>query len=473
MIQTVSHTSETVIECFLHLKKQVIINPNPDYEERISSLKKLEKNLLLYQTNIQIALRKDFNKPEFETDVTETYTILMEIRYAIKNLKNWMRRTNVATPIILTGTNSYIEACPKGIVLIIAPWNYPVNLSLGPLVSAIAAGNKIIIKPSEFSPYSSALIQEICETSFTKDQVQVIRGDANTSIELCRLAFNHIYFTGSSQTGKHVLKAAAENLCPVTLELGGKCPVIIDSTANVDLAAESIALAKGLNAGQTCIAPDYAVIHESIKHIFIGKLNDWFEKLYGPNFLKNEDYCGIIHANHFDRIVSLAESSLTQNAMAYKPFQYDRGNLKIAPLILTDIDWSHKIMQEEIFGPVIPIISYKNISDITTKLSTLPRPLCQYIFSKDANFISQIMNNCASGGTTINQCLLNYCNIRLPFGGSMESGMGSGHGKYGFETFSHFKGISIQSKWPSTLRFFAPPYTTFKKRLKNYIIKNV
>ncbi|MBK6861676.1 MAG: aldehyde dehydrogenase family protein [Saprospiraceae bacterium] len=441
------------------------------YEFRIAGLKKLEQNLLLFKDRISNAVRLDLNKSGFESDTSELLTCLLELRKAKRNLKNWMRTKSIQTPTELIGSSHFIRHEPKGVVLILAPWNYPINLSIIPLIAAWAAGNKIIIKPSELAPNSAKCVKELIEASFAPADVRVVCGNHETAEALVQLPFNHIFFTGSQKTAKKILKAASENLTSVTLELGGKNPLILDDTVSLKKCMPDIVYGKCINAGQTCIAPDFILLPNKMLAEFVSEWNTALRNMFGENLIENPDYCGILNDAHYNRLLKIVNESLDQGAQLIEPIQLNAADRKIKPILLLNTSWNHVSMQSELFGPVLPLIAYDSLEAESYNIQKMDRPLTLYIFSNDTQHQNFILDTIRSGGVTINNCLLNYCNFNLPFGGTHQSGHGSNHGYYGFETFSHKRGISKQGKLINALRFFYPPFTKSKIVLKTCLIK--
>lgn len=468
--------SSTVNICFMHesfelLRKSFLTTQIPSVKERTDGLKRLRKNIIICQQELLDAFTQDFKKSSFEVDASEILICLREINNTLKNLKYWTQDKKVNTDILLFGTSNYIRVEPKGVVLIISPWNYPFLLALLPLISAYSAGNKIIVKPSEYSPAVSQVIQKIISLSFKTNEVICILGGSDTGNELVSMPFNHIFFTGSKKVAAKILNSAAKNLTSVTLELGGKSPAIIDDDFSLKLAVERIAHAKILNAGQTCIAPDFVLIHHSKLTEFVKlwkeKLTEWF----GSNMTDHPDYCGIIHQNHFSRMLQMVDKSISEGALLSEELEFNTKNLKIKPALLLNSKFSHESMKEEIFGPILPIITYENIETEIPFLQAMDRPLSLYIFSHRKIFIDNLLNRLRSGGVTLNNCLINFCEISLPFGGDHQSGTGFTHGYFGFMEFIHQRAVSKQGFLPSTLKLFYPPYTFLKSKLLRILIK--
>lgn len=382
-----------------------------------------------------------------------------------------MQNRSVASDMLLPGSVSYIRYEPKGVVLIMSPWNYPINLSLSPLVAAYAAGNRIILKPSELSCHTSEIIHRIISESFDPSEVSVIQGGVEIASFLTNLPFNFIFYTGSQSKAKLVLGAAAQNLTPVATELGGKSPLIIDKGYPIADIAGDICFGKLLNAGQTCVAPDFVLLHKSQEDEFIQLWKQAVNKFYGKNVCDNEDYCGIINEDHFNRLKILTELAIQEGALACDHMEFDITNRKIRPVLLKNVTWQNPVMQEEIFGPLMPILCYESIDEIFAPLRVLGRPLTQYIYSRDGANLKKILDRTRAGGVSVNQCLLNYCENNLPFGGDHQSGHGRYHGYSGFIEFSHQRSVARQRWIPSSIRLFHPPYQRWKKKMMNLLMR--
>jgi len=444
---------------------------NSSYKDRIKKLQTLKFALeKTYRTQICDALLLDFKKPIAETELTEIYPVLSEIKFAIKNLKKWTKKQKVTTPFSLLGSSSWIHYEPKGVCLLISPWNFPLNLTFGPLVSAIAAGNTVIIKPSELSPATSAIMHEIVTAIFNEDEIALITGDATISQELLKLPFNHIFFTGSPAVGKIIMRAAAENLTSVTLELGGKSPVIIDETANIKKAAKRIAWGKFINNGQVCVAPDYILISKKIEQQFLFALKKQIDKFYGEESKESSSYCRIVNKKHFVRLSDHIDDAKNKNAtIAYGGVINARDNF-ISPTIITNLPSNASLLEDEIFGPILPITTYENIEKTIDYVNSKSKPLALYIFSSNKKNINFIIQNTRAGSTCINHVVLQYSNHNLPFGGSNTSGIGKAHGFYGFQEFSNMRSI-LQQHTVSAIDFLCPPYTKEKMKLIYTTIK--
>ena len=439
--------------------------------ERINKLKKLKENILLNRADIKEALKKDFRKNESEVDLTEIFPVIQEINHTIKNLKKWMKDKYVKTPVTLLGSKSYIKYEAKGLVLIITPWNFPINLTFVSLVNAISAGNTVMIKPSEITDYTSKIIKKIVEKTFNKNEVYTILGGSDIAEKILKLKFNHILFIGSPTIGKIVMKAASNHLASVTLELGGKSPTVIDKEVDLKLAAKRIAWAKFINNGQVCIAPDYILINKKLKDKFLKLLIEYIKKLYSDNPKTSKNYCRVVNRKHFLRLNSLIEDAKTNKGKIHFGGRKDVDQLFIEPTILTNISPKSKIHIEEIFGPILPIYEYNFLDDAINFINNNNKPLALYIFSKNKKNINRIINETSSGGVCINHSTLHYSNYHLPFGGVNNSGSGRCHGVHGFKEFSNAKSIFKQLVKISPTDLIIPPYTRFKEKIINIMIK--
>ncbi|MES2591216.1 MAG: aldehyde dehydrogenase family protein [Bacteroidota bacterium] len=427
--------------------------------ERKAKLKKLKAAINANESTIFEALKKDLRKNEFESAVFEVFFIYAEIDFAIKNLSVWMRPLEVSANLVNLMTQSHIIYEPKGISLIIAPWNYPFQLLMSPLVSAIAAGNCCVLKPSEVAAATSEVVAKLIRGIFTEDEIAVVEGDAQVSKELLALPFNHIFFTGSTQIGKVVMEAASKHLSTVTLELGGKSPVIIDQQADLKKAASKIVWGKLANSGQTCIAPDYVFVHESQQEQLIQLLKEAIEKKYFNNgHLNKEDYGKIVSEGHFKRIKNLVDDAVKKGAQLKIGGTFDESDRTIHPTVITNITQDALIMQEEIFGPVLPVLTYKNISEVIDYINKNHKPLALYIFSDKKRQIENILNQTSSGGVCVNDVMIHISNPELSFGGVNHSGMGGSHGFHGFKAFSHERSVMYQSKLVDIGKMIYPPY---------------
>lgn len=413
-----------------------------DISFRKEQLKKLSKAIKSYESDILEALYTDLGKNKVEAYATEIGITLKSIKNARKELKNWTKTKNVDTPLYLFPTKSYIKKEPYGTVLIIAPFNYPFQLVFEPLIGAIAAGNTAIIKPSELTPNVARVIKRLINETFDANYIEVIEGGIEETQTLIHLPFDYVFFTGSENVGKIVYQAASENLVPVTLEMGGKSPVIVDETANIKVASERICFGKFTNAGQTCVAPDYILVHESVKDDLITALSKTLREFYGQNIQQSPDYGRIVNLKHYHRLMSLLNSA--QMNIVFGGHS-DEDERYIEPTLLDHVTNDSAIMQEEIFGPILPILTYQSLDEAIAFIHQRPKPLSLYLFSEDENATQRVINELSFGGGAINDTLMHLANPKLPFGGVGASGMGRYHGKYSFDTFTHEKSYIFKS----------------------------
>ncbi|MDK4214363.1 aldehyde dehydrogenase [Staphylococcus warneri] len=435
-----------------------------DIKFRKQQLKLLSKSIKNHENEILEALQKDLGKNNVEAYATEIGILLKSIKLARKELKNWSKTKQVDTPLYLFPTKSYIKKDPYGTVLIIGPFNYPVQLTFEPLIGAIAAGNTAIIKPSELTSHVSSVIRKIVEDVYKPDYIAVVEGGIEETDHLIHLPFDYMFFTGSDKVGKIVYQAASENLVPVTLELGGKSPVIIDETANLKVASERIAFGKFTNAGQTCVAPDYILVDRKVKDDFIKALKQSLNEFYGKSIQSSPDYGRIVNHKHFNRLNELLQQHKSNIIFGGHS---DESDLFIEPTIIDDIQTSDLIMQDEIFGPLLTIISYDQFDEAFEIIQSRPKPLSLYLFSEDENSTHRVLNELAFGGGAINDTLMHLANPNLPFGGVGLSGIGNYHGKYSFDTFSHDKSYTFKSTRLESSLFF-PPYKGKFKYIKAF-----
>ncbi|WP_417799700.1 aldehyde dehydrogenase [Tenacibaculum sp.] len=422
-----------------------------DISFRKSALKRLQKELITREKDIVKALHDDFKKPEYEAVMTETSIVLAELKMAIKNIHSWSKPQRVLPSLLNFPSSAKMYKEPYGTVLIIAPWNYPYQLAFAPLLGAVAAGNTVVLKPSELTPHTSKITQEIIETVFDKNHVAVVEGGVDVSTELLAQRWDYIFFTGSVPVGKIVAKAAANYLTPVTLELGGKSPCIVDETANIKLTAKRLVWGKFINGGQTCIAPDYLLIHTSVKEQFIQQFKEEIFRAYGENPQNSPDFSRIVNTKNFDRLALMLE-----NENCVIGGQTDRDNCYIAPTLIDEPSLDSEVMKGEIFGPIFPLISYENEVDIEKITAKYDKPLALYVFTNRNSFAKKMMQRFSFGGGTINDTTVHFANHRLPFGGVGESGIGSYHGKKTFDTFSHHKGVVSRGTWLDVPTRYAP-----------------
>ena len=440
-------------------------------QQRKIKLKKLLRAVeVTYRKEIQKALFDDFGKSFSEVDLSEIYAVTAEIKYALKNLEYWMQDQLVSTKLVFTGSSSKIKYEAKGNVLIISPWNFPINLSICPLISAIAAGNTVILKPSEHTVHASALIKRMLSSLFDEEEIAVIEGGSDVSTALLKLPFNHIFFTGSPEIGKIVMRAAAENLTSVTLELGGKSPTIVDQTADVEIAAKRIIWGKFLNAGQICIAPDYVFVHKSQFNTFIKASKKVLFDFYGENSKNSPDYTKIVNNQHHLRLIGYLEDAISKGSKIVHGGDSDLKSNSFEPTLITDVSEDTELMQKEIFGPILPIIVFEDIDEVIDHINRKENPLALYIYSSSQFKINHILQNTSSGGVCINNNDLHFYNHELPFGGINNSGMGNSHGKFGFMEFSNQRAIYRQHI-PGMVEWLMPPYNQLKQQLINLAIK--
>lgn len=461
---------------FSQQKKKAVEMRSRPIDDRINTLKRLKLLLEKYRQEIRDAVYQDFRKPALEADLSETYVVISEIRHAIKHLKSWARPKSVSGNITYFGTSSKVQYEPKGVCLVIAPWNYPVNLLLGPAVSAIAAGNTAILKPSEITAHTSALMKKLINDNFPADELFVIEGGVDETQALLSLPFNHIFFTGGTAIGKVVMKAAAENLASVTLELGGKSPAIVDQSADLKDAAEKIAWGKWVNNGQTCIAPDYVLVHPSKKDKFIKYLKSSIDTLYptGKNQLKEvEDYSRVVSDKHFGRLSDMINDAVQSGAKVEHGGQSDVGERLIEPTVLSNLRDDSKLLQKEIFGPILPIVECESLDQAIDYINKNEKPLSLYVFAKDNSVTQRVLNKTSSGSACINDCVLQFMQPNLPFGGVNHSGIGKAHGEFGFIEFSNQKAVLKQRIGLTSAKSLYPPYTGVKQKMVDFMMKYV
>ena len=436
--------------------------------ERKERLLKLLNWITTHQEAIHEALWLDFNKPAIEVDLNEIFPVTSEIKHCLKNLSNWMRPQPQPTPLAMLGTSAFVVAEPKGRALLISPWNFPFNLAIGPLVSALAAGCPAILKPSEYAPHTAQLVQDLVSDLFAPHEVAVCLGEKEVASELLGLPFDHIFFTGSPAIGKIVMRAAAQHLSSVTLELGGKSPVILDASADLKDAAEKLIWGKFVNCGQTCIAPDYILVPEDKKEIFIGHAREVLTRYYDPEekgIMQSPDYARLINAKHFDRIRQLLEDALQKGTQVEAGGELDEETRYVAPTLISNISEDMLVFQEEIFGPILPILTYSHLNDALALIHSQPKPLALYFFGKDESRAKRVMAETSSGNLVINDCVLHFLHSELPFGGVNNSGIGKAHGKYGFLAFSNEKGVLKQRIGFNNVSLLRPPYGLRVKKL--------
>lgn len=432
---------------------------------RKKQLKKLYQAVQKYRPQIEEALKKDLGKSSYESFMCEIGLVLSEISYMIRHVKKFSKRKTVYTPRAQFASHSYVQPVPYGNTLIMSPWNYPFLLSIDPLVDAIAAGNTAIIKPSAYSPATSKVIEMLVKECFSPAHVSVVTGGRAENAALLEKKFDFIFFTGSQNVGKEVMRHAAVNLTPVVLELGGKSPCIVEESADIRLAARRIVFGKYLNCGQTCVAPDFILCHKSIQDKLQQELKLQVEKQFGSDPLADNDYGKIINQKHFDRLCRLLQSG-----ELYLGGETDAEALRIAPAIMTQVTFDDPVMQEEIFGPVLPVLTYENFDELMLLLKKRPKPLAQYLFSSNKAHIRRVNEELSYGGGCINDTIIHLATSEMGFGGVGESGMGAYHGKAGFDAFSHQKSIVDKKTWLD-LPMRYQPYTSklYRKLLQIFL----
>jgi len=456
--QTNEHTRK-IRTVFRKQKMHALSLRSSTYEERLAKLKKLKQAVLDNQVEMCEAAYADFKKTPAEVEFAEIFAVLSQLNNAISHLGKWMKPKGVPVVLALLGTKAHIRYEPKGTTLIISPWNYPFTLSFGPLISALAAGNTVMLKPSETTPNMSSVIRRILESIFDEEDVAVFEGAIETSTALLELPFDHIFFTGSPMVGRIVMAAAAKNLTSVTLELGGKSPTIVDRTANIKKTARNLAWSKFLNNGQTCISPDHVYVHADIIDEFCAAVEERVQHSYGKTIRdqsSNPDYCRIVNQKHFERLSGLIDDAVQEGAKVV--FGGETGADRfIAPTLLRNVNKESAIMQQEIFGPVMPVFAYTDIDKVIAEINARPKPLALYVFSGDKQFIEKIISRTSAGGTCINTSIVHFLQENLPFGGVNDSGIGKAHGEYGFKAFSNERAV-VQDKFSMGHLMF-PPYT--------------
>lgn len=441
---------------------------------RISRLIKIQEWTKNHRKSIQDAIYKDFRKPSAEVDLSEIYLVLSEIKHALKNLRQWAKPKKVESTLALLGTKSYLHYEPKGVCLIISPWNFPFNLTVGPLVSALAAGNTAILKPSELTPNCSEVIARMAAEIFDPSEVAVFNGGKEVAENLLQLPFDHIFFTGSPAVGKIVMQQASRHLTPVTLELGGKSPAVIDRTADLTDAAEKLVWGKFINGGQTCIAPDYLLVEETVEEALLDNLRGLIDQFFDPEghgIETSSSYARIIGTKHFDRLDSMLTDALEMGAEIECGGIVNKADNYFAPTVLSKVPLTARVMKEEIFGPILPIITYHDISEVIELINSKPKPLALYIFSKSSVFQNKILQETSSGSVAINDCVIQFMNPNLPFGGINHSGFGKSHGHSGFLAFSNQKSVLKQKIGLTSVKPLFPPYTSLTKKAIDFLLK--
>ena len=445
-----------------------------DADPRAARLRKLGQWIADNRPIIQQALYADFRKPATETDVSEIWPSQTELKHALRHLKKWANPRPVDTPLALMGARGWTQAEPKGVCLIIAPWNYPFYLAIDPLISALAAGNCVIIKPSEMTPGVAALLSRMAREVFDPAEVAVVEGDKEVATELLKLPFDHIFFTGSPQVGKIVMRAAAEHLTSVTLELGGKSPAIVDETADLRDAAEKIVWGKGINAGQTCVAPDYLLVHEAVREPLLAEIRAVVQRFYnsdGEGVVASNSFARIVNQHHFERVAGLLEDAQQRGATVALGGHVDERQRFIEPTVLLNVPADSRVMQEEIFGPLLPVRTFRTLMEATDEVNARPRPLALYIFTQSKENQRYLLRNIPAGGAAVNETILQLAHPELPFGGAGNSGIGRAHGHAGFLAFSNEKAVLKQRTGLTGIKSFYPPYTPKVQRMVGWMLK--
>ncbi|ALC90442.1 aldehyde dehydrogenase [Bacillus sp. FJAT-18017] len=407
---------------------------------RKQALAKLRQIIQENEKRFLEALKQDLNKSEFESYLTEVGIVLSELKFTEKNVGKWAKPRKVKGTMVLAGSKSYIYPEPYGVSLIISPWNYPFQLAFAPLIGSIAAGNCAILKPSELTPATSTLLGEVVRNAFPEEYIAVVEGGVEASQGLLKAKVDYIFFTGSVPVGRIIMEAAAKNLTPVTLELGGKSPCIVHRDANLKLAAKRIAWGKFINAGQTCVAPDYLYIHKSVKGEFLNLLKDAVTEIYGVSPHESDTFTRVVSKRHFDRL-----AAFLQDGEIVFGGQTNSDKLSVEPTVLEGVNWESPVMQDEIFGPILPVLEYDDVAEVVDQVTARPKPLALYVFSESEDFQEDILGNISFGGGCVNDTVMHLASPYLPFGGVGESGIGAYHGKGSFDVFSHEKSIMKQS----------------------------
>lgn len=432
---------------------------------RLKALEQLKTTIMKYEKQVAEALRADLHKSEYEAYMTETGMTLSEIGYLLKHTAGWAAKKRIPTPLAQFHARSFTMQEPYGLTLVMSPWNYPFMLSLEPLAGAVAAGNCVILKPSAYAPSVCAVLKTIVSEAFEEGHVAVVEGGRAENNFLLEQKFDYIFFTGSVAVGKQVMEKASKHLTPVTLELGGKSPCIVDSTAKINLAAKRIVFGKFINSGQTCVAPDYVLVHETVEKEFQECVVKWIGRMYGKHPLDHPDYPKIINEKHYDRVLGLLrEEQVVTGGCGRKE------TLQIAPAVLKNVSPDAPVMQEEIFGPILPVITYKTIAEAIEFVENRPKPLAAYFFTEDKALAGRLLNRLSFGGGCVNDTIIHLATSSMGFGGVGESGMGSYHGRKSFETFSHAKSVVDKSTWMDLpIRYM--PYNGMKTKLLRMFLK--
>ena len=434
-------------------------------EKRVQALQRLRTAILDSEAEINAALKADLGKSGFESYMCEVGLTCSEISYMIRHTRRFAAERRVPTPLAQFHARSYVKPSPYGVVLIMSPWNYPFMLTMDPLADALAAGNTVVLKPSAYSPHTSAVIEKIISSCFDPSYVAVISGGREENQCLLREAFDYIFFTGSQAVGRQVLRQAAEHLTPVTLELGGKSPCIVDRTANIPLVAKRIVFGKFLNCGQTCVAPDYLYCEASVKDRLVQAIGKEIRAQFGERPLDNENYGKIINQKHFRRLAGLIDR---EKVVFGSGLEEDR--CRIEPTVMDNVTWEDPVMGEEIFGPILPVLTFQTLEEAAAQVNSRPHPLALYLFTSDKQHVRYVTSRCQFGGGCVNDTIIHLATSAMGFGGVGASGMGAYHGKVGFDTFSHHKSIVDKKTWLD-LPMRYQPYQPFKEKLVRMFLK--
>jgi aldehyde dehydrogenase (NAD+) len=474
MIEPSTVQESTLRENFILLKQKSQSLKTEATAARKEKLKKLRDWILANRTAIKEAMFSDFRKHPTEVEAIELFSVLSEIRKALVCLDDWVAPKSVITPLTMMGSRSYILTEPRGVCLILAPWNYPFLLCVGPLVSALAAGNTVVIKPSEHTAHVSAIINKMTREVFDPSIVSCYEGGVEVSQKLLQLPFDHIFFTGSPGVGKVVMKAAAENLASVTLELGGKSPAIIASDARIDEAAERTAVSKFVNNGQTCTAPDYVLVDETVAEDYIARLVEKIKNhfLEDNQFIEqSSNYCRIVNDSQYQRLNELLKEALNDGARVRWGGLHDAASRFFHPTVLSNVATKSRLMCEEIFGPVLPVITFRKLEEAIAFVNAKPKPLALYVFSQSASVQERVLSETSSGGACINDCGIHFFQHNLPFGGVNHSGLGKSHGYYGFLAFSNQKSVLKQRNGLTSVKMLYPPYTKRTAKILGWLFR--
>ncbi|MDU0369700.1 aldehyde dehydrogenase family protein [Hymenobacter endophyticus] len=474
LVSAPSSTQAPVAELFRHQQGRAEALRQQPVESRAARLRKLSAWIADNRAAIQQALYADFRKPTAETDVTEIWSSQTELKHTLRHLKQWAAPRKVGTPLALVGTRGWVQVEPKGVCLIIAPWNYPFYLAIDPLISALAAGNCVIIKPSEMTPTVAGLLSRMCQEVFDPAEVTVVEGDKEVATQLLALPFDHIFFTGSPQVGKVVMRAAAEHLTSVTLELGGKSPVVVDDSADLRDAAEKIVWGKGINAGQTCVAPDYVLVQEQVRDQLVEEIRQVIGRFYAPGgqpVADSTSFARIVNDGHFARLAGLLAEAREKGATVAVGGATDAEARFLEPTVLVDVPLESRLMQEEIFGPLLPIRTFRTLMQAVDEVNSRPRPLALYVFTQSQENQQYLLQHIPAGGACVNETILHLGHPDLPFGGFGNSGLGRAHGHAGFLAFSNEKSVLKQRVGRTALKPIYPPYTPQVKKMINWLVK--